>query len=130
MLPHFILSLLVRLIMRFDQWGLLPGFFLRSDPLFASMFIANLGSIQMDAGYHHLFEYGNIPIFLTMGQAKDCPALDAQGKAEVRRIVPLKYSFDERIEDGLYSAQSLGLLKDILENPESEFPIDGNKDAG
>jgi len=29
----------------------------------------------------------------------------------------LKYSFDERVEDGLYCARALELLKDRLEDP-------------
>jgi hypothetical protein len=127
-LPHFLLSFLVRLIMRADHFGLLPHFFMKSDPLFASLFIANLGSIQMDAGYHHLFEYGNTPIFLTIGEAKKERALLPDGSTTEQRVAQFKYSFDERVEDGLYAAQSLALLKDILENPESHFSDKGESD--
>jgi pyruvate/2-oxoglutarate dehydrogenase complex dihydrolipoamide acyltransferase (E2) component len=32
--------------------------------------------------------------------------------------VTLKWTFDERVEDGLYCARSLDLLRDLLANPE------------
>ena len=72
-LPTFLISRTVWFLMKLDQFGLLPETFIRSDPLFASIFIANLGSIKMDAGFHHLYEYGNIPIFMMAGQSKEEP---------------------------------------------------------
>jgi hypothetical protein len=115
--PVFMLSCFVSWIMKLDQWGLLPGFFMRNDPLFASVFVANLGSLKMDAGFHHLWEYGNIPIFITLGQIRQQHTVNDQGKVEQHSIMTVRYTFDERIEDGLYCLQSLALFKEILENP-------------
>ena len=33
--------------------------------------VANLGSIDMDAPFHHLYEWGNIPLFCAVGRASD-----------------------------------------------------------
>jgi hypothetical protein len=41
---------------------------LADDPLYASAFVANLGLVGLDAAFHHLYEYGTIPIFATMGR--------------------------------------------------------------
>ena len=41
-----------------DYFGLLPRKMIDADPLYASVFIANLGSINYPAGFHHLWEYG------------------------------------------------------------------------
>ena len=49
----------------------MPRFFVDGDPMFASIFFANLGSIGMDAPRHHLYEYGNIPLFCAVGTARD-----------------------------------------------------------
>ena len=38
---------LVRLL---DAWNLLPGFFMANDPLYASLFLANLGSAGVSDG--------------------------------------------------------------------------------
>jgi hypothetical protein len=119
LLPGFLVSAVVSLFMKLDHWGLMPGFVLRQDPMFASMFIANLGSIGMDAGFHHLFEYGNIPIFLTVGQSRTELKPTAEGGVEARPVMVLRYSFDERVEDGLYCARALELFKGFVEDPGS-----------
>ncbi len=103
-LPGWALKLLVRLQRRLDHWGLLPAAFYRNDPLYASVFIANLGSVGLEACWHHLYEYGNIPIFLVVGRVENGRVL-------------LRYTFDERIEDGLYCARALELLRRRVEDP-------------
>jgi hypothetical protein len=105
----------IRLAMRGARWldglGLLPRAMIDSDPLYASAFVANLGSVGLDAGYHHLWEHGNVSIFCVVGRI--------QARADGRRAIELKWSYDERIEDGLYCAKSLELLKGHLAEPES-----------
>ena len=96
--------------------GMLPKRFIDGDPMFASLFIANLASLKMDAGYHHLYEYGNIPIFCVIGQIKDVPAVE-DGQLVTRPIATLRFSYDERVEDGLYAQRSMELLKSLVEDP-------------
>jgi len=116
-LPTFLVRWLVRLFVKLDHFGLLPGAFIRKDPLFASLFIANLGSIDLDAGYHHLYEYGNIPMLIMAGRSKDEVVVGPEGKPETRPMMTLRYSFDERIEDGLYGARALEIMKKLIEDP-------------
>jgi len=118
-LPHAALSALIRLQRWVDHWGLLPGSFYANDPLYASLFIANLGSIRMDAPYHHLFDYGNIPLFLSIGQAKrEAVVSEPSGEIEVRKRLPIRWSFDERIEDGLYALGGMSGVQAHFEDPE------------
>jgi 2-oxoacid dehydrogenases acyltransferase (catalytic domain) len=100
-----------------DAFGLLPGAYIRNDPMFASLFIANLGSLKMDSGYHHLYEYGNIPIFCVIGRTRETP-IAVDGKVKVRKIATLRFSYDERIEDGLYAQSSLERFRTYVEDPE------------
>lgn len=93
-----------------DRLGLLPRAMIDSDPLYASAFVANLGSVGLEGGYHHLWEHGTIPIFCVIGRFEK--------NAEGRRRVTLKWTFDERVEDGLYAGRSLGLVRELLEHPE------------
>jgi len=116
-LPVFLVGWLVWFLMKLDHVGLLPGDFIRKDPLFASLFIANLGSIDMDAGYHHLYEYGNISVFMMVGRIHDEVVVGPDRKPTVRPMMTLRYSFDERIEDGLYAARALDIMKKIIEDP-------------
>jgi pyruvate/2-oxoglutarate dehydrogenase complex dihydrolipoamide acyltransferase (E2) component len=122
-LPTLLVGWLVWLLMRLDHFGLLPGVFIRKDPLFASIIIVNLGSINLDAGYHHLYEYGNIPMLIMAGRSREEVVVGPDGKPTIRPMMSLRYSFDERIEDGLYSARALEIMKRIIENPASAISV-------
>jgi hypothetical protein len=93
-----------------DHLGLLPRSMIDSDPLFTSLFVANLGSIDYPAGFHHLWEYGTASLFGVMGRIEPGP----QG----RRRISMAWTYDERIEDGLYSYYTLEKIREWLEHPE------------
>ncbi len=116
--PAMVVGLFSRLMMKLDHFGLVPGFALREDPMYASVIIANLGSIGLDAAYHHLYEYGNIPIFITVGKKEDRVTVAKDGSVTVRPILTLRFSFDERIADGFYCLRALNRFRQILEDPE------------
>jgi len=121
-LPTLLVGWMVWLLMKLDHFGLLPSAYIKKDPLFASLFIANLGSIDLDAGYHHLYEYGNISILIMAGRSKEEIVVGPDGNPVVRPMITLRYSFDERIEDGLYGARALEIVKGIIED--SAFATD------
>ena len=79
-LPGPILRALLRAQRWLDAWGLLPAALLRSDPLYASLVVANLGSVGIDAAYHHLYEYGTVHLFATLGKVERRPVVDARGE--------------------------------------------------
>jgi len=116
-LPAFLIMPLTRILMKLDQWGWLPGFFVEGDAMYTSVFIANLGSVGLDAGFHHLFEYGNCPIFMAIGQTKAELVIGPERQPVVRDMQTIRYTFDERIEDGLYCAQALERFKAMVEDP-------------
>ena len=105
---------LIRGVMKLLRWGdalgLLPKSMIDGDPLFTSLFVANLGSLRMEAGYHHLWEYGTCSGFCVMGQIRTRP--------DGTRYVVCNYTWDERVGDGLVTGLALGAFKERLENPE------------
>src|SRR5690349_23823721 len=115
--PAPILRIGVRAVRRLDSWGLLPASFTANDPLYASVFVANLGSVGLEAAYHHLYEYGTIPIFVTIGRLHQAPIVRSDGTLAVREVFTLRYTYDERIEDGFYAARALAHLHALLEEP-------------
>lgn len=115
-LPGFVLALLLVVLRRLYAWGLAPRSLIDTDPLYTSVFVANLGSLEIDSAYHHLYEHGNCPLFLTIGQIKQRPVLD-EGAIVARPHLTLRFTFDERVEDGLYCARALQLLQRIVEDP-------------
>jgi hypothetical protein len=117
-LPASVLRIGTRILRWLDHQNLVPDSFIAGDPLYASVFIANLGSVGLDAAFHHLFEYGTIPIFVTIGRRHQAPVVLADGSVGAREVVALRYTYDERIEDGFYAARALEYLKACLESPE------------
>ena len=99
-----------------DAFGLLPGSMIEHDPLYASAFFANLASIGMDACYHHLYEYGSIGIFGVIGRPTTDPGSPTSGP-DRRRTMTLRWTFDERCEDGVVAGYALKRCKQILEDP-------------
>ena len=99
-----------------DAFGLFPRSFIDNDPLYGSAFFANLGSIGMDAGYHHLYEYGSIGVFCAIGRPTAQPGSPTSGP-DRRRTMKVRYTFDERTEDGFVAALALRLCKQVVEDP-------------
>ena len=116
-LPGPLLRAAVRLQKTLDGWNLFPSRMLEGDALYASAFIANLGSVGLDAAYHHLYEYGTIPIFVTMGRTHRAPVVFENGSVGSREIFVLRYTYDERVEDGFYAARALERLAACLADP-------------
>jgi len=109
-LPGFVIQALLGVARLADRWGVLPKKMIDDDPLFTSVFIANLGSIDYPAGFHHLWEYGTASLFGVLGRIEP-----GQGG---RRKISVAWTYDERIEDGLYSYYTLEGIRERIENPE------------
>ncbi|MCH2186931.1 hypothetical protein MK280_13780 [Myxococcota bacterium] len=92
-----------------NRFGLLPRSMIDGDPMFTSVFVANLGSVGLDAGYHHLWEYGTCSIFAVLGRVRS----GAGGGA----LMDVRYSYDERVEDGLYAAITMKGIQDRFGDP-------------
>ena len=75
------------------------------------------GSVGLEAAYHHLYEYGTIPIFVTVGRIGRVPVVLEDGSVASRESFALRYTYDERVEDGFYAARALERLKALLEDP-------------
>jgi len=110
MLPGFVIAAVMWLMGVADRFGALPRSMIDSDPLFTSVFLANLGSIDYPAGFHHLWEYGTASLFGVMGRIETA--------SDGRRKFQMAWTYDERIEDGLYSYITLEQVKTVIEHPE------------
>lgn len=115
-LPRGVLRFAVRLWRLADYYNLLPGLLIRTDAMYTSVFVANLGSLRMGAGYHHLYEWGSCPLFLMIGQIEDRPVV-RNGEVVVRPMMHVRFSYDERIDDGLNARFGIDTLRTVLEDP-------------
>ena len=116
---------LIGAIARFlDRHGWMPSSIIATDPYYCSVVLTNLGSIKLDAGYHHMTNWGTNSVFCAIGMMKKRPFYDEDGNVTMRQSVNLCLTIDERIADGYYYAKTMRLLKHLLENPELlELPL-------
>lgn len=101
-----------------DRHGWMPQSIIATDPYYCSAVLTNLGSLKLDAGYHHMTNWGTNSFFCAIGLMKKRPFYAEDGSAEMRMSVDLGLTIDERIADGYYYAKTMRLLKTLLEHPE------------
>ena len=117
-LPRPLLMLVVRIIRWLDFWGMTPKALTEGDPNHTTILCSNLGSIQCPSVYHHLNNYGTNSIMITFGTLHKEEVWMPDGHREIRDIIDIGATLDERIADGFYFARSLKLIKHIFAHPE------------
>ena len=117
-LPRPLFRLLAWTLKKLEYYGIYPKALAADDPCYASVYLTNLGSIKMNADYHHLFNWGTISFFVTIGEKKLLPFYNEDGSYEMRNTIKLGLTIDERIADGYYFAKTLRLVRKIFRNPE------------
>lgn len=118
-LPGFILRSVMRILHRMDYRGKLPKALLEVSPFHGSMIITSMGSLGIPAIYHHLYDFGTLPLFLSYGSIFSADAIKRDGTRERHHFVTFKVVTDERICDGFYYASAFKKIKRYLLHPES-----------
>jgi len=117
-LPRFLLAIIVGLLKILDYYGRVPAFLTSGDPDYATLFLSNLGSIKLNAAYHHLNDWGTNSLFMTIGEKHRAVFYTEQGAAELRPALDIGFTLDERLADGYYYSRCVKLLKYLLQNPQ------------
>lgn len=118
-LPRPLVRLAVAVLRCLDYHGWLPASFIKDDSLHTSAFLANLGSIGIDAAFHHMYEWGNASFFVVVGKLKKEPVVNERGGLEAADVVDMNISGDERITDGVYFSKTMELFFGFIRNPET-----------
>lgn len=116
-LPRILLMAFIKLLEFMDFFGILPKSLIGVDPMHTTGFVSNLGSIRTDAPYHHLYEWGTTSIFAVMGVIHKEPVVMPDDTIQVRNVMNIGFTLDERIGDGFYYAKSIRRMTDMLEDP-------------
>ncbi len=116
--PMWMRKLIVSLLRTLDAHGHMPKDLANEDPYNSTVFISNLGSIQLNAGYHHLANWSTNSVFVIVGEKHMQPFYGADGSVSVRPALGLGFTLDERIADGYYFSKTIRLFKKILAEPE------------
>jgi len=120
LLPRTGLRFFVWLFHALDYVNLLPYAFTKEDALYTSAVVANLGSLGMEPGFHHLYEWGTSSVFAMVGKIKD-EAVVEDGKVVAGKVLTIRYSYDERIDDGLGTKKAILRVNEILSDPEKHL---------
>lgn len=123
-----LLSITPRLVMRFimallrflDYFGWLPKFLLEVSPFHASIFFTSMASLGIEPIVHHLYDFGNMPVFCSLGTKYKEYEADPNPLMGVHTRHYINYTFntDERICDGFYYASVFKYIKKLLAHPE------------
>ena len=117
-LPRWAMRIAMKILFLLDYYGRVPDSLVKEDPNHATVFISNLGSIKLNANYHHLSNWGTCSLFLVIGEKHLAPVFREDGTYEMHEMLPLAITLDERISDGYYYSRSIALLKHLLQHPE------------
>ena len=116
-LPGILFRGTVRLLEFLDYHGWLPQALLDVSPFHGSMIITSMGSLGIPPIYHHLYNFGNLPVFISYGLKYHKNVMNANGAVERRTMIDVKVVTDERICDGFYFASALKLIRKFVASP-------------
>ncbi len=117
-IPGLILKFAVWFLNLLDYFGLLPTALTKISPFHGSFIITSMGSLGIPPIFHHLYDFGNLPIFFSYGAKRTQTVITKEGKTEKKAFIDFTIVTDERICDGYYYASAFKLLKHYLKNPE------------
>ena len=117
-LPRLLLKFCVFFLGVMDYFGRIPKSLTDASPFHGSMIITDLGSIGLPTVYHHLYNFGTMPLFVAFGPKRKAIELKSDGSAAERKYLDYSVTLDERICDGFYFSQVFKLFKNIIQKPQ------------
>ena len=117
-LPRFLLRFALAILRVMDYFGWLPEALTDVSPFHGSMIITDLGSMRIGPIYHHIYNFGTLPVFIAFGAKRHAYEIDRHGQVVDRKYVDTKLVLDEGIVDGHYYSQMLQALRYIFQHPE------------
>ena len=116
-------------IVRFlDRYGIAPKALLTELPFYSGLFVSNNASIGLHNVWHHIYNFGNVSLFMVVGTVLKEAFTDTEGKTRMRRWLPLGITADERICSGAHYAAFFADVMHSLAHPETlEVPPESVK---
>ena len=117
-MPRFLLRFAITVLRVLDYFGLIPESLIEASPFHGSMIITDLGSLRIGPVFHHIYNFGTLPVFIAFGAKRHAYEIDRHGKVVDNKYVDCKFVMDERIADGHYFAQFLQAYRYLFQHPE------------
>jgi hypothetical protein len=118
-IPRLILKFAIWCLTLLDYFGKIPQFVMDATPFHGSLIITDLGSIGLPALNHHIYNFGNLPLFIGLGAKRKAYELQKDGSVAERKYLDYSLVLDERITDGFYFSQAYRYFNSLLRNPET-----------
>jgi len=118
LIPGVFMKFTVWLLKGLDYFGLLPRFLLELSPFHGSLFFTSMGSLGIKPIYHHLYDFGNLPVFGAFGMKRKAYELQEDGTVALKKYIDVKFVLDERIVDGYYYATFFKYYRRLIRHPE------------
>ena len=115
--PRFLLRFALTILRIMDYFGWLPQSLLDASPFHGSMIITDLGSLRIGPIYHHIYNFGTLPVFISFGAKRHAYELDRHGNMVDRKYVDCKFVMDERTVDGHYYATVFKYINRFISDP-------------
>ena len=116
--PRFLLRFALTILRIMDYFGWLPEKLVEASPFHGSMIITDVGSLRIGPIYHHIYNFGTLPVFIAFGAKRHAYEIDRHGQVVDHKYVDCKFTMDERTVDGHYYAQFLQAIRYIFAHPE------------
>ena len=117
LIPGLVLKFFVFLLQTMDYFGMLPRALTNLSPFHGSMYITSMASLGIPPIYHHLYDFGNVPVFVSFGKKRRVYETKKDGSVVLRKYMDWNIVTDERIVDGFYFASVLRYLHGLLQDP-------------
>ena len=118
LIPGVVLKFTVWLLKFLDYFGLLPKWLVELSPFHGSLFFTSMGSLGIPPIYHHLYDFGNLPVFGAFGCKRRALEVLEDGSVVQKKYLDVKFVLDERIVDGYYYAAFFKHYRTIMRHPE------------
>ena len=118
LIPGVFLKFTVWLLKLLDYFGLLPGWLMELSPFHGTLFFTSMGSLGIKPIYHHLYDFGNLPVFGSFGMKRKAYELQEDGSVALRKYIDVKFVLDERICDGYTYATFFKYYRRLIQHPE------------
>ena len=116
-LPKAISRPILNTVCYMEKKGLILPALVETDPYHSTVNFANLGSIGLPSGYHHLTNWGTTSMFVVVGKAGRMPFFE-NDEVIFKDAVDLNITMDERIADGYYFSKSMKMMQYFLDHPD------------
>ena len=116
-IPGLLLKFFVELLQTMDYFGLLPRFLTKLSPFHGSLYITSMASLGIPPIYHHLYDFGNVPVFVSFGKKRRELETQRDGSVVRKKYIDWNIVTDERIVDGFYYASVIRYLHNLYADP-------------